>query len=80
VGRSVHIFIDQLLSLEKSKLVEQVTELETLVGNPISIRLCDTDGKNYYLGDESGSVLTNQSSVSVLATQDQEEEKKGDEA
>lgn len=50
VGRSVHIFVDQLLSLQKSKLSEPVISMETLVGNPISVRLCDTDGNNYYLG------------------------------
>ena len=55
VGRSVHIFIDQLLSLEKCKLAEPVPELETIVGNQITIRLCDTDGKNYYLGQKETS-------------------------
>lgn len=35
VGRSVHIFIDQLLSLEKCKLAEQLGEFETLVANQV---------------------------------------------
>ena len=26
--------------------------METLTGNQVSIRLCDTDGKNYYLGSQ----------------------------
>ena len=53
VGRSVHIFIDQLLSLEKSKLAEAIPEMETLVGNQIRVRLCDTDGKNYYISQQT---------------------------
>ena len=49
----MHVFIDQLLSLEQCKLAEPIEDLETLIGNPVSIRLCDTAGKNYYLGDKS---------------------------
>jgi len=50
VGRSVHIFIDQLLSLGKCKLAEPLAaEFETLVPNQVALRLCDTDSRNYYL-------------------------------
>lgn len=66
----MHVFIDQLLSLDKCKLAEPVSEFGTLVENPISIRLCDTDGKNYYLGSASKSG----------GREEQEEERKEGEA
>ena len=41
--------MDQLLSLEKSKLEEELSMLETLVNNRLTIRLFDTQGHKYYL-------------------------------
>ena len=41
------------MSLEKSRLAEPLDEMETLVGNQVSLRLCDTDGKNFYLSQQS---------------------------
>jgi len=47
--------------------------LETLVGNAISLRLCDTDGKNYYLSQVNES-------KNKSTTQEFEETKEGEES
>jgi len=51
MGRSSHLFLDQTLNLANCRLDEPIEEMETLIENTVSVRLCDDMGYNWYLKD-----------------------------